>query len=132
MRVEAQDLVKTYPPDVRALAGLSVTIKPGEVFGLLGPNGAGKSTAIKILTTLAKPDSGTATVAGYDVLRQPERVRRAIGVVAQRSGADPMATGRDNLVLQGRLYGLGGAALRRRVAELLDRFELADAARRAV
>jgi ABC-2 type transport system ATP-binding protein len=132
MYVEANDLVKTYPSGVRALDGLSITIKPGEVFGLLGPNGAGKSTAIKILTTLARPDSGTATVAGHDVLGHPERVRRAIGVVAQRSGADPMATGRDNLVLQGRLYGLDGAALRRRVAELLDRFELAEAAKRPV
>jgi ABC-2 type transport system ATP-binding protein len=132
MYVEANDLVKTYPSGVRALDGLSITIKPGEVFGLLGPNGAGKSTAIKILTTLARPDSGTATVAGHDVLGHPERVRRAIGVVAQRSGADPMATGRDNLVLQGRLYGINGAALRRRVAELLDRFELVEAAKRPV
>ncbi len=132
MHVEAHDLVKTYPPGVRALDGLSITIKPGEVFGLLGPNGAGKSTAIKILTTLARPDSGTATVAGHDVSRHPERVRRAIGVVAQRSGTDPMATGRDNLMLQGRLYGLRGAALRRRVVELLDRFELTGAAARAV
>ncbi len=132
MYVEAHDLVKTYPSGVRALDGLSVTIKPGEVFGLLGPNGAGKSTAIKILTTLARPDSGTATVAGHDVLRQPERVRRAIGVVAQRSGTDPMASGRENLVLQGRLYGLRGAPLRRRTGELLDRLDLVGAADRAV
>jgi ABC-2 type transport system ATP-binding protein len=132
MDVEAYDLVKTYPPNVRALDGLSFQIETGEVFGLLGPNGAGKSTAIKILTTLARPDSGRATVAGFDVLRNPDRVRRAIGVVAQRSGTDPMATGRDNLLLQGHLYGLGGSSLRRRVAELLDRFGLADAAGRAV
>jgi ABC-2 type transport system ATP-binding protein len=131
MHVEAHDLVKTYPPGVRALDGLSITIKPAEVFGLLGPNGAGKSTAIKILTTLARPDSGTATVAGHDVRRHPDRVRRAIGVVAQRSGTDPMATGRDNLLLQGRLYGLGGSALRTRVGQLLDRFDLAGAADRA-
>jgi ABC-2 type transport system ATP-binding protein len=132
MQIEAHDLVKTYPPGTRALAGLSLAIQPGEVFGLLGPNGAGKSTAIKILTTLARPDAGSATVAGHDVLRQPDRVRRAIGVVAQRSGADPLASGRDNLTLQGRLYGLRGTALRRRVGELLDRFELADAAERPV
>src|SRR5215475_5388198 len=132
MQIEAGDLVKTYPPGVRALDGLSIAIEPGEVFGLLGPNGAGKSTTIKVLTTLARPDSGSATVAGQDVLRHPERVRRAIGVVAQRSGTDPMATGRDNLLLQGRLYGLGGAALRRQVAQLLDRFDLAGAAGRAV
>ena len=87
--VEARDLVKTYPPDVRALDGLGLTVNAGEVFGLLGPNGAGKSTTVKVLTTLARPDAGTATVAGHDVLREPERVRRVIGVVAQRSGADP-------------------------------------------
>jgi ABC-2 type transport system ATP-binding protein len=132
MQVEAHDLVKIYPSGVRALDGLSIAIKPGEVFGLLGPNGAGKSTTIKILTTLARPDAGTASVAGHDVLRHPDRVRRAIGVITQRSGADPLATGRDNLALQGRLYGLGGAALRRRVASLLERFELAEAADRAV
>ena len=132
MQIEAHDLVKTYPPGVRALDGLSITIRAGEVFGLLGPNGAGKSTAIKILTTLARPDSGTAMVAGHDVLKHPDRVRRAIGVVSQRSGTDPLASGRDNLTLQGHLYGLGGASLKRRVAELLDRFDLGDAADRAV
>jgi ABC-2 type transport system ATP-binding protein len=132
MNIEARDLVKTYPPGVRALDGLSIAIEPGEVFGLLGPNGAGKSTAIKVLTTLARPDSGTATVAGHDVLRHPDRVRRAIGVVAQRSGSDPMASGRANLTLQGRLYGLGGGALKRRVGALLDRFDLGDAADRPV
>ncbi len=132
MQVEANDLVKIYPPDVRALSGLSLLIKPGEVFGLLGPNGAGKSTAIKVLTTLTRPDSGTAFVAGYDVLRHPQEVRRSIGVITQRSGADPLASGRENLLLQGRLYGLSGAGLRRRVAELLDRFGLGDAADRAV
>jgi ABC-2 type transport system ATP-binding protein len=130
--VEAHDLTKTYPGGVRALDGLSINVRHGEVFGLLGPNGAGKSTTIKILTTLARPDAGTATVAGRDVLREPERVRRVIGVVSQHSGADPIATGRDNLVLQGRLYGMRGAALARRATELLDRFDLAGAARRPV
>ncbi|MEU4875396.1 ATP-binding cassette domain-containing protein [Streptomyces sp. NPDC021608] len=130
--VQARQLVKTYPGDVTALAGLDITVERGSVFGLLGPNGAGKSTAVKILTTLARPDSGSATVAGHDVLRHPERVRRAIGVVAQNSGADPVATGRDNLRLQGRLHGLGGAELDRRVAALLERFALAEAARRQV
>jgi ABC-2 type transport system ATP-binding protein len=132
MHVEAHDLAKNYPPDVRALDGLSLAIRPGEVFGLLGPNGAGKSTTIKILTTLTRPDSGTATVAGHDVLRHPERVRRAIGVVAQKSGSDPMATGRENLMLQGRLYGLDGTALRARVSELVDRLGLSEVADRAV
>jgi ABC-2 type transport system ATP-binding protein len=139
--VHAVDLVKTYhpkgrgkaqPEGVRALDGLSISVEPGSVFGLLGPNGAGKSTTVKILTTLAAADSGSATVAGYDVAREPDKVRRAIGVVAQRSGADPVATGRDNLVLQGRLYGLRGAQLSRRVDELLTRFDLADAAGRQV
>jgi ABC-2 type transport system ATP-binding protein len=130
--VEARQLIKTYAGDVTALRGMDVTVEPGTVFGLLGPNGAGKSTTVKILTTLARPDSGAATVAGHDVLRHPDRVRRAIGVVAQSSGADPVATGRENLQLQGNLYGLKGAALGRRVAELLDRFGLADAAKRPV
>ncbi|MET8806587.1 ATP-binding cassette domain-containing protein [Streptomyces sp. NPDC004546] len=130
--VEARRLVKTYPGDVTALNGMDITVAPGTVFGLLGPNGAGKSTTVKILTTLARPDSGTATVAGHDVLRHPDRVRRAIGVVAQQSGADPVATGRENLQLQGRLHGLAGTALNRRVDELLERFSLADAARRPV
>jgi ABC-2 type transport system ATP-binding protein len=130
--VEARRLVKTYPGDVTALNGMDITVAPGTVFGLLGPNGAGKSTTVKILTTLARPDSGTATVAGHDVLRHPDRVRRAIGVVAQQSGADPVATGRENLQLQGRLHGSAGTALNRRVDELLERFGLTDAARRPV
>lgn len=130
--IAAEHLVKTYPGDVRALDGLSITVDRGEILGLLGPNGAGKSTTVKILTTLVRPDSGSARVAGHDVLRRPERVRRVIGVVSQRSGADPAASGRDNLVLQGRLYGMGGAGLRRRVGELLDQFQLTDAAFRPV
>jgi len=132
MHVEAHDLVKTYPPGVRALDGLSVAIEPGEVFGLLGPNGAGKSTTVKILTTLARADSGSATVAGHDLMRHPDRVRRAIGVVAQASGADPLASARDNLMLQGRLYGMSGGGLRARVGELLKRFDLDEAADRPV
>lgn len=130
--VEARQLTKAYPGGVTALNGMDITVEPGTVFGLLGPNGAGKSTTVKILTTLARPDSGTATVAGHDVLRHPDRVRRAIGVVAQNSGADPGASGRENLRLQGRLYGLRGTGLDRRVAELLDRFTLTDAADRRV
>jgi len=130
--VEARQLTKNYPGDVTALNGMDVTVEPGTVFGLLGPNGAGKSTTVKILTTLARPDAGSATVAGHDVLRHPDRVRRAIGVVAQNSGADPSATGRENLQLQGRLYGLRGPDLGRRVDELLERFTLTDAAGRQV
>jgi ABC-2 type transport system ATP-binding protein len=126
--VTAQDLRKTYPGGVRALDGLTLTVRAGEVFGLLGPNGAGKSSAVKILTTLARPDSGGATVAGHDVLRHPDRVRRVIGVVPQRSALDPMATGRDNLVLQGRIFGVRG----KRVDDLIDRFDLGAAADRVV
>jgi ABC-2 type transport system ATP-binding protein len=130
--VTAHDLVKTYPKGVTALDRLSLTLQPGEVLGLLGPNGAGKSTTVKILTTLARPDSGAATVCGHDVLRHPDRVRRVIGVVSQRSGHDPAASGRDNLMLQGHLFGMRGQPLRRRVDELLDTFGVADAQHRAV
>jgi ABC-2 type transport system ATP-binding protein len=128
--IEAERLVKTYRKGVKALDGLSFAVAPGSVFALLGPNGAGKSTAVKILTTLAKPDSGTAHVVGIDVTEAPERVRRAIGVVAQGSGVDVQATGRENVRLQGQLYGIAGSELERRVAELLERFGLADAADR--
>ncbi|GAA2358204.1 ABC transporter ATP-binding protein [Dactylosporangium salmoneum] len=128
--VLARDLVKSYPKGVRALDHLSLSVEPGEILGLLGPNGAGKSTTVKILTTLARADSGRAEVVGHDVAREPGRVRAAIGVVAQRSGLDPAATGRENLTLQGHLFGLRGAALRRRVDELLERFDLAEAAGR--
>ena len=127
--IVADALVKHYG-DVTALDGLSFTVPTGTVFGLLGPNGAGKSTAIKILTTLSRPTSGSATVAGIDVLRDPGAVRRAIGVVTQRVGADPFATGRENLLLAGRLSGMRGREVKSRADELLDRFGLTDAANR--
>ena len=125
--IEVRRLVKTYPGGVQALRGLDFTVEPGTVFGLLGPNGAGKSTTVKILTTLTRPDSGGATVAGIDVVERPDLVRRAIGCVAQRSGVDLEATGRENLTLQGRIYGLRGRELKRRVSGLLERFDLAGA-----
>jgi ABC-2 type transport system ATP-binding protein len=128
--IEATDLTKTYPPDVRALDGLSLAVQAGTIFGLLGPNGAGKSTTVRILTTLSRPDSGSARVAGIDALAAPIRVRHAIGVVGQKHGIDPEATGTENLVLQGELYGITGGELRRRVAAALERFGLADAADR--
>jgi ABC-2 type transport system ATP-binding protein len=105
-------------------------VPPGTIFGLLGPNGAGKSTTVRILTTLSRPDSGGARVAGIDVLAEPVRVRHAIGVVAQKHGIDPEATGRENLVLQGEFYAITGGDLRRRVTEALERFGLVDAADR--
>jgi ABC-2 type transport system ATP-binding protein len=125
--IEVNDLVKNYGGKVRALDGLSFTVEAGTVFALLGPNGAGKSTTIKILNTLSCSDSGVARVAGFDVLREPDRVRRAIGCVAQRSGIDREATGRENLMLQGRIYGLRGQGLKDRVDELLKRFRLTEA-----
>ncbi|HEX7289669.1 MAG TPA: ATP-binding cassette domain-containing protein [Conexibacter sp.] len=128
--IEAEGLIKTYPGDVRALNGVSFRVPAGAIFGLLGPNGAGKSTTVKILTTLSRADSGTARVAGIDVVRDPVAVRRAIGVVGQKNAVDGEATGRENLRLQGRLYGLRGAALTTRVDDLLERFRLADAADR--
>jgi ABC-2 type transport system ATP-binding protein len=128
--IEAIDLVKTYPPDVRALDGLSLAVPAGTIFGLLGPNGAGKSTTVRILTTLSRPDSGSTRVAGVDVLAEPVRVRQAIGVVAQKHGLDPEATGRENLTLQGEFHAIAGADLRGRIADALDRVGLADAADR--
>jgi ABC-2 type transport system ATP-binding protein len=130
--IEARDLVKTYPKGVRALDGLSFDVEPGTVFGLVGPNGAGKSTTVKILTTLSRPDSGEARVAGLDAIREAARVRRMIGVVGQKSGVDREDTGRENLVLQGRVYGMSGRDARRRADELLERFGLADAGGRIV
>jgi ABC-2 type transport system ATP-binding protein len=127
--IEARDLKKDYG-DVQALVGLSFEVAPGTIFGLLGPNGAGKSTTVKVLTTLARADSGEATVAGHDVLREPAEVRRSIGVVAQRSGVDRDLTGRENVKLQGHLQGMRGRELDRRTDELLEQFGLAEAARR--
>jgi ABC-2 type transport system ATP-binding protein len=128
--IEARELVKVYPNDVRALDGLSFTVEPGSIFGLLGPNGAGKSTTVKVLTTLSRPDSGSASVASVDILAEPERVRRVIGSVGQRAAVDPEATGRENIGLQARLYRLSGGDLRRRVDELLGHFGLTEAADR--
>ncbi len=128
--VEAEGLRKTYPRGVEALKGVTFSVEPGTVFALLGPNGAGKSTIVKILTTLSRPTAGRASIAGRDVLREPERVRRVIGVVGQKSAVDPGASAAENLLLQGHLYGLSGADLRRRVSALLERFNLADARKR--
>jgi ABC-2 type transport system ATP-binding protein len=128
--LQAEGLGKTYRGGVRALDGLSFAVRPGRVYALLGPNGAGKSTTMRILTTLARPDSGRAAVAGIDVLRQPGRVRAVIGAVSQHGGTVSLLTGQENLTLQGRLYGLRGTQLRRRTAALLDQFGLADAAGR--
>lgn len=133
--LDAVELVKTYPgrngaPPVRALDGLCLSVAAGSVFALLGPNGAGKSTTVKILTTLSRADSGSAFVAGRDVADRPELVRRFIGLVSQKPSGDPLATGRENLVLAGRVHGLSRADARTRAAELLDHFDLTAAADR--
>ena len=130
--IEAEGLVKHYPGDVKALDGLSFVVEEGTVFGLLGPNGAGKSTAVRIATTLARADSGSARVAGHDVSTDAAQVRRLIGVVAQRGGADREATARENLQLSGRLHGIPWRELDGRIDELLERFGLSEAADRIV
>lgn len=128
--VEAEGLKKTYKGGVRALDGLSFSVAAGSVFALLGPNGAGKTTTVRILTTLVRPDSGRAYVAGLDVLREPGRARSVIGAVSQHSGAVGQLTGQENLVLQGKVHGMRGKNLRCRVTELLELFGLSEAARR--
>lgn len=130
LAIEAVELTKSYPGGVEALSGLTFEVAQGQIFGMLGPNGAGKSTAVRILTSLSKPDQGAARVAGFDVLAHPGEVRKRIGAVAQRSTVDLTATGRENLSLQGRLFRVPGHQLARRVAELLDLFDLDEAADR--
>lgn len=127
--VEARGLVKKYG-DVVALDGLDLTVPEGTILGLLGPNGAGKTTAVSILTTLLEPDSGTATVAGADVVASPGEVRKRIGLSGQYAAVDEHLTGYENLDMIGRLYHLGRRKSRSRARELLERFDLADAADR--
>src|SRR6516165_3865125 len=129
LMIEAECLTKRYG-QTQALAGVDFSASAGTVLGLLGPNGAGKTTAVRILTTLAVPDGGRGTVAGFDVVRQPGEVRRHIGVAAQDATLDPLLTGRQNLVLVGELSDMRRAASRARAAELLAQFELTDAADR--
>jgi ABC-2 type transport system ATP-binding protein len=130
--IETKELRKHYPPNVQALDGVSLTVEAGTIFGVLGPNGAGKSTLTRVLCTLTQPDSGEATVAGIDVIKDPVQVRRTIGVVGQKHGSDANATGRENLVLHGEFYGITGRELKSKVAAALERFELVDAADRQV
>jgi ABC-2 type transport system ATP-binding protein len=127
--VQVTGLRKTFHvkgAPVAALTGIDLAVAPGEIFGLLGPNGAGKTTTLRILTTLMPADAGEALVAGADVRREPALVRRRIGYVGQLGGADVNATGRENLLLAGRLYGLSAGDASRRCAELLGVFGLAD------
>ena len=131
LMIEAEGLAKRYG-ETQALAGVDFSVPPGSILGLLGPNGAGKTTAVRILTTLARPDSGRGTVAGIDVVAHPAEVRRHIGVAAQDATLDGLLTGRQNLVLVGELSDMGRAASRARATELLDQFELTDAADRVL
>jgi len=129
--IGVEGLRKSYG-SVQALDGVSFAVAEGEVFGLLGPNGAGKSTTVRVLVTLTQPDEGTARVGGHDVRRDPGAVRRTIGYVPQDSGVDQLGTGRENLMLQGRVQGMNGRELRARVDELLELVGITDAADRIV
>ncbi|MGH2673069.1 MAG: ATP-binding cassette domain-containing protein [Actinomycetota bacterium] len=125
--IEAEGLVRTFG-NVRALDGIDMVAREGTVFGLLGPNGAGKTTAIRILSTLLRPDSGRASVGGYDVVSQPGEVRRLIGLTGQYAAVDELLSGQENLYMIGRLLGLSSRDARGRARELLEAFDLADAA----
>src|SRR5256714_3150790 len=127
--IRTSGLVKRYGKVV-ALDGLDLTVPKGTVLGLLGPNGAGKTTAVRILTTLLVADEGSAEVAGLDVRREPDKVRERIGLSGQNAAVDEHLTGYENLEMVGRLYHLGKTKADRRARELLDRFDLSDAADR--
>jgi oleandomycin transport system ATP-binding protein len=129
--IQAEGLVRTFGK-VRALDGIDMVAREGTVFGLLGPNGAGKTTAIRILSTLLRPDAGRAIVGGYDVVREPAKVRGLIGLTGQYAAVDELLSGRDNLFMLGRLLGLSSSAARARAAELLEAFDLSDAATKFV
>ncbi|MEU5392453.1 ATP-binding cassette domain-containing protein [Streptomyces tibetensis] len=127
--IYAEGLVKTFG-DVKALDGVDLDVPEGTVLGLLGPNGAGKTTTVRCLTTLLRPDSGRAVVAGIDVLKQPDAVRRSIGLSGQFAAVDEYLTGRENLQMVGQLYQMRAKAAKERAAELLEQFHLTDAADR--
>jgi ABC-2 type transport system ATP-binding protein len=131
--IETRGLRRTFKSragDVEAVAGVDLRVAASEIFGFLGPNGAGKTTTLRMLATLLPPTGGDATVAGCDLRREPQRVRERIGYVGQRGGTDPAITGRDELVFQGRLYGMSAAQARQRANELLAALELEEAADR--
>ncbi|MEU5977227.1 ATP-binding cassette domain-containing protein [Streptomyces sp. NPDC047315] len=127
--IYAEGLVKSFGA-VKALDGVDIDVPEGTVLGLLGPNGAGKTTTVRVLTTLLQPDAGRAVVAGIDVLKHPNEVRRSIGLSGQFAAVDEYLTGRENLHMVGQLYQMGSRAAKARAAELLERFNLAEAADR--
>ena len=129
--IVAENLVRHFG-DVHAVNGINLTVNQGEIFGFLGPNGAGKSTAVRMLTTLLRPTSGTARVAGFDVAKQPNEVRRRIGVALQDAAIDPLMTGTELLHLQAVLYGIRSSKTASRASELLERVGLTAAADRRV
>jgi oleandomycin transport system ATP-binding protein len=129
--VEAEGLVKTFG-EVRAVDGVDLVAREGTVFGLLGPNGAGKTTAIRVLSTLLRPDAGRASVGGYDVVKQPREVRSLIGLTGQYAAVDELLSGHENLYMIGRLLGFSASQARARAHELLDDFDLSDAATKTV
>src|SRR5262249_51217319 len=129
--IVAEGLRKSYGK-THALAGLDLAVEEGSILGILGPNGAGKTTAVRILTTLLKPDAGRAAVAGFDVVKQPAAVRARIGLSGQNAAVDELLTGYENLTMIGQLYHLSGRVAKRRAKELLARFDLVEAAGRLV
>src|SRR5450432_3191734 len=128
--IEVADLHKSFGK-VQALRGVSFNVRRGSVLGMLGPNGAGKTTAVRVLTPLLRPDSGRVVIEGYDVVREAGAVRRCIGLAGQATAIQPELTGREHLQIMGRLNHMDRASVRARSADLLDRFEIADAADRA-
>jgi ABC-2 type transport system ATP-binding protein len=131
-KIAVEDLVKSYPGDVLAVDGVSFEVEAGQIFGFLGPNGAGKSTTIKILTSLALPSSGRATVGGYDVVTQADQVRRIMGVALQDIGLDPLMKSTELLTLQGQLFGVSTNQAQARANELLELVGLTEAIDRRV
>jgi ABC-2 type transport system ATP-binding protein len=130
--VETEQLVREFKGGIRAVDGLDLEVRDGEIYGFLGPNGAGKTTVVRILTTLLRPTSGRALVAGHDVVSDGDAVRKAIGVALQEAAIDPLMTGRELLRMQGALHGLNGREARERAAQLLERVGLTEAGDRRV
>src|SRR6266536_4531844 len=130
--IEVEHLTRKFKNGPLAVDGIDLRVEPGEIYGFLGPNGAGKSTTVLMLTTLLPPTAGTARVAGYDVVKEGPKVRKAIGAALQEAALDPLLTGREHLRLQMAMHGIGGEERKRRADELLERVGLTEAADRKV